>query len=415
VETFKNLNLPGALEKALQAMQFQKPTPIQARAIPLALSGKDIIASAQTGSGKTAAYCIPILARLLREPGKTALVLAPTRELALQIDAVWKNLARFSPGQSSAIVIGGTAMKPQLRALAKRPRLIVATPGRLLDHLRGRSARLGDVGVLVLDEADRMLDMGFAPQLSQILKHLPRERQTLLLSATWAPEMDRLAQAYLRNPVRVTVGPVSQAAPEVAQALVSTTPQKKNEALLDELNRRQGSILVFARTKSRTDRVAKYLLSYGVAVTRLHGGRTQGQRNAALSAFRSGQVRVLVATDIAARGIDISTIAHVVNYDLPQSSEDYVHRIGRTGRAGARGQAVSLITPEDRSQWREIARLLQKTGSRVPPNPAQDNLPAASQAPRETPPSPFQTPRRSGPRAPFPRKGSQARARHWSS
>ena len=347
-------------------MSFQTPTPIQARAIPLALQGKDLVACAQTGTGKTAAFCVPILTRLLGGQGKSALVLVPTRELALQIDQVWRDLIRFAPGFQSAVVIGGASMGAQIKALSRKPRMIVATPGRLVDHLDRRSAKLTDIGVLVLDEADRMLDMGFAPQLSRILRYLPTERQTLLFSATWAAELDHLARAYLRNPERVTVGTVSRAAPDVAQTLVSTTTQRKNDALLDELNRRKGSILVFTRTKSRTDRVTRYLSQYGVAVNRLHGGRSQGQRNSALSAFRNGQVRVLVATDIAARGIDVSGIAHVVNYDLPQVSEDYIHRIGRTGRAGAKGQAVSLVTPEDRSQWREISRLLQKTGSQVP-------------------------------------------------
>jgi superfamily II DNA/RNA helicase len=366
MKTFQELRLPGAVDRALQAMQFQVPTPIQARAIPLALEGRDLIACAQTGTGKTAAFCIPILARLVARPGKNALVLAPTRELALQIDAVWRDLTRYLPEMRSAVVIGGAGMPGQVRALSRSPRLIVATPGRLVDHLQRRSARLADIEILVLDEADRMLDMGFAYQLNQILKVLPRERQTLLLSATWAPELDRLAKTYLRDPERVTVGAVSQAAPDVAQALVSVTHQGKNEALLDELNRRPGSVLVFTRTKHRTDRVTRYLTSYGVSVNRLHGGRSQGQRNSALAAFREGTVRVLVATDIAARGIDVTGIAHVVNYDLPQSSEDYIHRIGRTGRAGAKGQAVSLITPDDRTQWREIARLLERTGSQVP-------------------------------------------------
>jgi ATP-dependent RNA helicase RhlE len=260
-------------------------------------------------------------------------------------------------------------MRAQFKALSRRPRLIVATPGRLVDHLNRNSALLSKIEILVLDEADRMLDMGFAPQLSRILKQLPTARQTLLLSATWAPELDQLSRAYLRNPEKVTIGKVSQAARDVSQTLVSTTVQKKNDTLLDELNRREGSVLVFARTKSRTDRVARYLADYGVAVNRIHGGRSQGQRNSALSAFRDGQVRVLVATDIAARGIDVTGIAHVVNYDLPQLSEDYIHRIGRTGRAGAKGEAVSLVTPEDRSQWNEISRLLKRTGSQVPELP----------------------------------------------
>jgi superfamily II DNA/RNA helicase len=366
LDNFKNFKLPQTVEKALAALNFQTPTPIQEQAIPVALEGRDVVGCAQTGTGKTAAFCIPILTRLLAHPGKIALVLVPTRELAQQVDLFWQQLSRGSQGMHSTLIIGGMPMFKQKKSLARRPRLIVATPGRLIDHLDQRTVRLDQVETLVLDEADRMLDMGFAPQLARIMKLMPRERQTLFFTATWAPELDRLAKSWLRDPVRVSAGTVSSAAPEVTQALIATTPQAKNSALLDELNRSEGQILVFARTKSRTDRVTRYLSEFGVSVNRLHGGRTQGQRNAAMSEFRAGRIRVLVATDIAARGIDVSTIAHVVNYDLPQSSEDYIHRIGRTGRAGAKGRAVSLITPEDRAQWGEIARLLKKTGSQIP-------------------------------------------------
>ncbi len=366
METFQELRLPSAIEKALGAMHFKKPTPIQAQAIPLALSKKDLIGCAQTGTGKTAAYCIPILVSLINSPGKTALILAPTRELAQQIELFWREFTRCIPGVQSVCLMGGAPMYRQMKSLSKRPRVIIATPGRLLDHLNRRSVQLSSTIVLVIDEADRMLDMGFAPQLAMVLRHLPKERQTLLFTATWLASLDQLSQKYLRSPVRVTVGKVSQAATEVNQTLVSTTIQNKNDTLLDELNQRQGSILIFTRTQSRTDRVARYLASYGVAVNRLHGGRTQGQRNSALSAFRSGEIRVLVATDIASRGIDVMRIAHVINYDLPRAAEDYIHRIGRTGRAGIAGAAVSLVTSEDRSQWHEITRLLKKTGSQIP-------------------------------------------------
>lgn len=363
---FNKFQLPRPIGEALHALEFQTPTPIQDQAIPPALAGKDIIGCAQTGTGKTAAFCIPILTRLLASPKKVALVLVPTRELALQIDVFWKKITLKTPQMHSAVIIGGAAFQPQLKALARTPRMIIATPGRLVDHLRRKHALLSEVEILVLDEADRMLDMGFAPQLSEILKFLPKNRQTLFFSATWAEELDRLAHRYLKNPLRITVGQVSRATTQVSQAVVLTTSKNKNETLLDELNRRAGSVLVFARTQSRTDRVFRYLAEYGVKTNRLHGGRSQGQRNSALNAFRNGEVRVLVATDIAARGIDVADIAHVVNYDLPQLSEDYIHRIGRAGRAGATGQAVSLITPEDRGQWHEIARLLKKTGSDLP-------------------------------------------------
>ena len=331
MHSFNDLQLPQPMKRALQVMNFESPTPIQAKVIPLALNQQDIIGCAQTGTGKTAAFCIPILVRLLNTPNKTALILAPTRELALQINDFWQMLTRFTPEIRSTVIMGGSPMFNQIRTLAKRPRLIIATPGRLVDHLLRKTAQLSSVETLVLDEADRMLDMGFAPQLSQILRHLPQARQTLFFTATWAARLDQLAMKYLRNPVQVTIGVIAQAVPQVSQTLISTTPQQKNETLLDELNKRQGSVLIFTRTKSRTDRVARFLSEYGIEVNRLHGGRTQCQRNSALSAFRKGQIRVLVATDIAARGIDVADIAHVVNYDLPQSSEDYIHRIGRTG------------------------------------------------------------------------------------
>ena len=363
MNSFQDLKLPGALERALREMGFDQPTPIQTDAIPSAIEGKDLIATAQTGTGKTAAFGIPMAVHLLSDPGKTALVLAPTRELALQIEAFWRDLTRFAPELRSACLIGGASFSNQVRALSKRPRLVIATPGRLIDHIQRRTVVLTRSEILVLDEADRMLDMGFAPQLAQIMRYIPRERQTFLFSATGDSNMDRLASSYLKNAVRISVGKTSQAAPLINQETVATTARKKNETLLDSVNAREGSILVFARTQSRTDRLAKYLNSYGLDVARIHGGRSQGQRTSALSAFRTGQTRILVATDIAARGIDVADIAHVINYDLPQAPEDYIHRIGRTGRAGRKGRALSLITPEDRSQWNSISRLLKRASA----------------------------------------------------
>jgi superfamily II DNA/RNA helicase len=354
-------------------MGFKIPTPIQAQAIPAALKRQDIIGLAQTGTGKTAAFCIPTLVHLLADPHHTALILAPTRELALQIDGVWKTLTQFSKQIRSTVMVGGAPMQAQIRSLHQRPRVLIATPGRLIDHLNRRSVNLSHLGVLILDEADRMLDMGFAPQLSQILRFVPNNRQTMLFSATWDQTVNELSKKYLKNPVRVTVGETSQAAKTISQSMVSTTNQKKNDVLLDELNQRNGSILIFARTKSRTDKVAKFLASYGVKVNRIHGGRSQGQRNTALSEFREGRTQVLVATDIASRGIDVDRIAHVINYDIPKVAEDYIHRIGRTGRAGSQGSAVSLVIPEEKSQWREIEKLLKKTGSAAPQSHSNSN------------------------------------------
>lgn len=358
--TFKELQLPQALERALAEMNYQQPTPIQEQAIPIALTNRDLIGCAQTGTGKTAAFCIPMISSLLKTPRKNALILVPTRELAAQIEEVLGKLTRHLPELKTALLIGGMAMPPQVKALWKKPRIIVATPGRLVDHLRRGNVSLSTAEILVLDEADRMLDMGFAPQLSEILRFLPKNRQTLLFSATLPANIQKLAAKYLKNPIRVTVGAVSQPVRKIVQTTIQTTNGTKNNTLIEELNARKGSVLIFARTKVRTDRVARYLSERGYKASRIHGDRSQKQRNDAIEGFRGGHFRILVATDIAARGIDISHIAHVINYDLPMVPEDYVHRIGRTARAGADGQALSLLTPEDKAQWREISRLLAK-------------------------------------------------------
>lgn len=397
ISLFSELHLPKNVQQAIQSLGFTKPTPIQAGAIPVALTKKDLIGVAQTGTGKTAAFTIPMLITLSENAGKTALILVPTRELALQIDEFWKGLTKFSPGMHSVILIGGVAMSPQIRGLQRKPRVIIATPGRLCDHLQRRTMDLKTTEILVLDEADRMLDMGFAPQLNTIVRQLPTARQTLFFTATWSSEMDGLAKKYLRNPERVTIGAVSTAAPKVDQSIIKISVGLKNEGLLDEVNSREGTILIFARTQSRTDRVARYLLSYGVEVGRIHGGRSQAQRTSAMDGFRKGAIRVLVATDIAARGIDVTDIGHVINYDLPQVPEDYIHRIGRTGRAGLTGKAVSFVTPEDRKQWEEIYRLLKRGGTQVAviavaPPPA--NRPEPIHAPK--PPSQNQGPRGGG-------------------
>jgi superfamily II DNA/RNA helicase len=364
--TFKELNLPEPLERALAAMKYQTPTPIQAQAIPVALTQQDLIGCAQTGTGKTAAFCIPMISSLLSAPKKNALILVPTRELAVQIEEVLGNLTQYLPELKPALLIGGMGMKPQIKQLLRKPRVIVATPGRLVDHLRRGNTSLAASEILVLDEADRMLDMGFAPQLSAILRFLPKNRQTLLFSATLPPDIQKLAGQYLKNPTRVTVGAVSQPARKIQQTVVQTTPHGKNATLVDELSSRKGSVLIFARTKKRTDRLARFLSESGYQAGRIHGDRSQKQRTDAIDGFRDGHFRILVATDIAARGIDISHIAHVINYDLPMVPEDYIHRIGRTARAGAEGEALSLLTSEDRLLWKEIEKLLSHANSSQP-------------------------------------------------
>ncbi|HYX34625.1 MAG TPA: DEAD/DEAH box helicase [Oligoflexus sp.] len=360
MHTFQEMNLPRQLQRALEAMNFVSPTPIQVQAIPVAMAHHDVIGCAQTGTGKTGAFGVPMVVRLLQQPQETALILAPTRELAVQIVEFLIKLTQYAPELNHALLIGGMSMSTQLRALQRRPRIIVATPGRLVDHLQRRAISLQNTGILVLDEADRMLDMGFAPQLNEILRYLPTTRQTMLFSATLPDNILGLANRYLKNPVRINAGSVDQPVQKIHHSVVQTTPEAKNDVLLDELNTREGSVLIFTRTKHRTDRVAKFLSKFGYTVCRLHGDRTQSQRDAAIKGFRVGTFRILVATDIAARGLDIPHIAHVINYDLPQQPEDYVHRIGRTARAGAEGEAICLLVPEDQGQWRRIARLYLK-------------------------------------------------------
>lgn len=357
--TYSELNLPASLQSALKAMNYVNPTPIQTQAIPLALEGHDLIGQAQTGTGKTAAFSIPLLLGLIKNPQATALILAPTRELAIQIEEVLKKLTQFMPDMKGALLIGGLSMSNQMRALRMRPRIVIATPGRLLDHLRQRNMTLKFVRTLVLDEADRMLDMGFAPQLEAILAHLPPKgeaRQTLLFSATLPKNILDLASKFLLNPKRVTVGEVNQVATQINQKVMSVTLLDKNKVLIEELKERQGSVLIFARTKRRTDKLARFLNDEKFRAERIHGDRSQKQRIDALEGFRSGRFRILVATDVAARGIDVSNIAHVINYDIPAAPEDYVHRIGRTGRAGKTGEAISLVTSEERGLWKAIVR-----------------------------------------------------------
>jgi ATP-dependent RNA helicase DeaD len=360
LKTFSELQVPDSIKRAISAMKFEIPTPIQAQAIPVALSHRDLVACAQTGSGKTAAFGIPVIAALLKQQEKTCLVLVPTRELASQVNEVLKELTQFIPELKTTVLIGGVPMPPQFRALQKRPRIIVATPGRLVDHLRRGSLSLSKAGILVLDEADRMLDLGFAPQINEALRFLPKARQTLLFSATLPADILKLASKYLHDPIKIQIKKTVESTPKISQRTIEVNQQQKNGALLSEVNARTGTILVFTRTKSRTDRLARYLENFGVSVARIHGGRSQSQRVKALNGFRDGSVRILVATDIAARGIDIDHVAHVINYDIPRAAEDYIHRIGRTGRAGREGQALSLLTTEDRPTWKAIQKLMNQ-------------------------------------------------------
>jgi len=358
---FSGLGLHPTLVDSVGALGFTTPTPIQSQAIPEAIRGRDLLASAATGSGKTAAFLLPILHRLVGERRGTtrALVLAPTRELAIQIRDEFTGLARGT-GLTAEVVHGGVSAGPQERAFRKGVDVIVATPGRLLDHFGHDYARLDGLQYLVLDEADRMLDMGFLPDIRRVLQHVPAPRQTLFFSATMPPAIEKLSREILRDPARISLQP--RAAP--AQGVVQwayPVPSGLRGALLVELLR-SGDIddaLVFTRTKHRADRLCKLLDRNGIAVERIHGNRSQVQRTKALDAFKAGRCRVLVATDIAARGIDVDALGHVVNFDLPAAPEDYIHRVGRTARgADATGDAITLVSPEDEGDLARIERTL---------------------------------------------------------
>jgi ATP-dependent RNA helicase RhlE len=360
IRSFDELPLSAPMLEAVARTGYITPTPIQARAIGIALDGRDLIGCAQTGTGKTAAFAIPTIERLCATrpgAGARALVLAPTRELALQITETFAALGG-ARGLRTVTLIGGEAMGPQLAGLARRPDVLVATPGRLLDHLERRGALLSSVRIVVLDEADRMLDMGFEPQVSRILAVTPLDRQTLCFSATMPAAVERLVRKHLSQPERIEVGAAAKPVAAVTQRLYSTRHDDKTPLLLRLLGEDHGQTLVFTRTKHRADRLARAVAAAGHRVTRLHADRTMSQRREALDGFRAGRYRVLVATDIAARGIDVPEIAHVVNFDLPHTAEDYIHRIGRTARAEATGRATSFATPEDREQLHAIERHL---------------------------------------------------------
>lgn len=368
--TFHALGLSEATLRAIGDVGFAEPTPIQAHAIPACLEGRDVLGCAQTGTGKTAAFVIPMIERLADAPSgpPRGLILAPTRELALQIQHTVEKLGRNRRVFATTIV-GGEDMQAQVRALRQRPTIVVATPGRLLDHMWNGTVSLAHFSIVVLDEADRMLDMGFAPQLNQILDALPDERQTLLFSATMPADVSTLARVCVKDPVSVQVGKPAAPAAGVTQTVRHTTHEEKTPLLLALLKEPGERVLVFTRTKHRADRLGRTLEGVGHRVAVIHGDRRLSQRRTALEGFRRGKFRILVATDIAARGIDVANIAHVINYDLPNSPEDYVHRIGRTARMKAVGRATSFVTADDHHQIRSIEKLLGRPVPRAIGNP----------------------------------------------
>lgn len=363
--TFNEMQLPVALTKALNKMQFVNPTPIQAEAIPHALNGSDILGSAQTGTGKTAAFGIPLAAHLLSNENSTCLVMTPTRELAAQVMKQLQDLLSGSSGIKSALLIGGDPMPKQLSQLKKKPRLIVGTPGRINDHIRRGTVHLQKTDFVVLDETDRMLDMGFSIQIETIMDLVKKERQTLLFSATLPKRITALTREYLENPIKIAVDPSSSAADNVNQETIHLKESEKYDLLVSELDKREGSVVIFMNTKHATEKMADQLYNEGYETDAIHGDLRQRTRNRVLENFRKKKYRILVATDVAARGLDIPHIEHVINYDLPQCEEDYIHRIGRTARAGATGDALNLVSPHDKKKWRAIEHMLDpsKKGS----------------------------------------------------
>ena len=356
---FYGLGIAPNLLAKIEKLGFHTPTPIQHKAIPIAIEGKDIIGIAQTGTGKTLAFAVPMLQRLVQKDGR-GLVLVPTRELAIQVN---ETIAKFAPvvGMGTAVLIGGEPIMPQVSSLRKNPRIIVATPGRLIDHVMQQFIRLDDVQVLVLDEADRMLDMGFAPQIELILKGIRKDRQTMLFSATMPTEIVKIASVHMRLPVRTEIAPSGTDAEKVSQEIFVVRKDLKGTLLAKLLKQYRGSVLLFARTKRGASKVAQYLRRAGYPAAEIHSDKSLGQRKEALGGFKSGKYRILVATDIAARGIDVHDIELVINYDLPDDPENYVHRIGRTGRAGQTGHAISFATPDQGAEVQSIERVIRTT------------------------------------------------------
>ena len=367
MENFLSLGLPKPLIDSLEQMKFNTPTPIQAKSIPPALEGRDILGSAETGTGKTAAFGIPLVAKLMANPQGSALVMTPTRELAVQVSQTLQKLLGKQNHIKTAVLIGGEPMPKQLNDLKARPRLIVGTPGRINDHLTRGSLKLKDTDFLVLDETDRMLDMGFSVQIEKILKHLSEKRQTLLFSATLLPNIIQLSKKYLQDPLLLAVNQTIKPATNIKQEIQYVSKEEKYSRLITELEKRSGSIIVFVKTKWSAEKIAGQLRLENQSVEAIHGDLRQNKRERVINSFRNRKHRIMVATDIAARGLDIPHIEHVINYDLPQCPEDYIHRIGRTARAGAEGAALCLITPDDKQKWHAINFMLDPNSKGKPP------------------------------------------------
>jgi ATP-dependent RNA helicase RhlE len=423
---FSELGLSAPILRALISAGYAKPTPIQCQAIPPVLSGRDLCGIAQTGTGKTAAFALPILQRLAaiapRPSPQTcrALVLSPTRELASQIADSFRAYGTETP-LSTAVVFGGVAIGRQRAQLARGVDILVATPGRLLDLTNSRSLALSSVQILVLDEADRMLDLGFIHALKRIVRLVPQQRQTLLFSATMPKAIAALAEEYLNDPVKVVVAPAATTVERVTQGVVFVPSERKRDLLTMFLTDPvYARVLVFTRTKHGADRVVRHLTGAGIEASAIHGNKSQPQRERALAGFRDGQARVLVATDIAARGIDVEGVSHVINFDLPNVPEDYVHRIGRTARAGASGMAIAFCSNEERPYLRDIEKLTRRSISTIPlppdgPNPRQYPIERAAKAvqPREIAPPPHRPQRQPSASPVHPRHAPRRQAHRY--
>jgi len=355
--SFHNLGLDAPILKVLDDLKFVIPTPIQAQAIPDGLSGEDIIGVAQTGTGKSLAFILPIIQRLIRHGGR-GLILLPTRELAIQAEEMLYTVAK-SFGLRTAMIIGGAPIFRQVRDLKKNPHVVIGTPGRIINHIEDRTIKLDDVSILVLDEADRMLDMGFAPQIKKILRVVPKDRQTMLFSATMPSNIVKIATDHMKRPTHVEVARQGSTAENVYQEIYIVAQNQKRHLLQMTLEKNPGTVIVFSRTKHGAKKLCRDLNNNGINAAEIHANRSLAQRKMALNGFKSGKYRVLVATDIAARGIDVNDIALVINFDVPEYAEDYVHRIGRTGRAGKDGHAITFIMPSQSDKLRKIERLIE--------------------------------------------------------
>jgi ATP-dependent RNA helicase RhlE len=388
-QNFYNLGIAPAILGVIEHLKFTVPTQIQYQAIPIGLQGQDVMGIAQTGTGKTIAFGIPLIQRLAQIKGR-ALVVVPTRELAIQVDESLRKIAT-ALGIKTAVLIGGDPMGKQLQALKCAPRILVGTPGRLIDHMQQKTIHLTDMHILVLDEADRMLDMGFGPQIASLMRQIPQERQTMLFSATMPESIMKIAKSYMKLPVRVEVAPSGTMLDTITQELFIVRKELKNELLASILAQYKGSVLIFCRTKFSVARMNRQIHAMKHNSAEIHSDRSLGQRKEALEGFKRGKYRILVATDIAARGIDVKGIELVLNYDLPDDPENYIHRIGRTGRAGFDGHAVSFATPDQRLDVKNIEKLINQT---LPVTDSHPTIPLEKFHHPKSPVMAFSTPRR---------------------